>query len=65
MLAVLDHPGLTNILDAVVHLQLEVCKSSQDLFKHPTIKIIIITFRTTSNQFQHKVCQTIKDQMIS
>jgi len=29
------------------------------------LKIIIIAFRTTSNQFQHEVCQTIKDQMIS
>jgi len=55
----------TNILNAVAHLQFEVCKSSQDLFKHPTNKIIIITFRTTSKPFQHEVCQTIKDQMIS
>ena len=29
---------LTNILNAVVHLQLEVSKSSQNLFKHPTNK---------------------------
>ena len=29
---------ITNILNAVAHLQLEVCKSSQDLFKHPTNK---------------------------
>jgi len=28
-------------------------------------KIIIITFRTTSNPFQHEVCQTTKDQIIS
>ena len=28
----------TNTLNAVAHLQLEVCKSSQDLFKHPTNK---------------------------
>jgi len=26
------------MLNAVVHLQLEVCKSSQDLFKHPANK---------------------------
>jgi len=31
----------------------------------PQIKIIIITFRTTSNPFQHEVCQTIKDHIIS
>jgi len=30
--------NLTNILIAVDHLQLEVCKSSQGLFKHPTNK---------------------------
>jgi len=30
--------SLTNILNAVAHLQLEVCKNSQDLFKHPTNK---------------------------
>ena len=29
---------ITNILKVVAHLQLEVCKSSQDLFKHPTNK---------------------------
>jgi len=27
-----------NTLNAGAHLQLEVCKSSQDLFKHPTNK---------------------------
>jgi len=32
----------------------------------PQIKIIIITFRTTSNPFQQEfVKQTIKDQLIS
>jgi len=25
----------------------------------------MINFRTTSNPFQHEVCQTIKDQIIS
>jgi len=30
----------------------------------PQIKIII-AFRTTSNPFQHEVCQTTKDQVIS
>jgi len=25
----------------------------------------MITFRTTSNTFQHEVCETIKDQIIS
>jgi len=29
---------ITNILNAVAPLQLEVCRSSQDLFKHPTSK---------------------------
>ena len=29
---------ITSILNAVAHLQLEVCKSSQDLVKHPTNK---------------------------
>jgi len=29
----------------------------------PQIKIIIITFRTTSSPFQHEVCDTIKDQI--
>jgi len=29
---------ITNILNAVTHLQLEFCWSSQDLFKHATIK---------------------------
>jgi len=56
---------ITNIPNAVAHLQLEVCKSSQDLLNIPQIKIIIITFRTTSNPFQHEVCQTIKDEIIS
>jgi len=27
--------------------------------------MIIITLRTTSNPFQHEVCQIIKDQIIS
>jgi len=31
----------------------------------PQIKIIIITFRTTSHPFQQEVCETIKDQIIS
>jgi len=56
---------ITNILNVVAHLQLQVCKSNQDFFKHPTEKIIIITFRTTPNPFQHEVCQTIKNQIIS
>jgi len=30
----------------------------------PQINIIIFTFRTTSNPFQHEVYQTIKDQII-
>jgi len=48
---------LTNALNAVVHLQLEVCKSSQDLFKHPTNKNrhnylqSHITSISTSNNF--------------
>ena len=29
---------ITNILNTVAHLQLQFCKSSQDLFKHPTNK---------------------------
>jgi len=56
---------ITNALNAVARLQLEVCKSIQDLFNIPQIKTIIVTFRTTSNLFQHEVCQTMKDQIIS
>jgi len=32
------YTSITNILKTVAHLQLEVCKSSQDLFKHLTNK---------------------------
>jgi len=32
------YTSIINILNAVAHLQLEVCKSSQDLFKHLTNK---------------------------
>jgi len=32
------YTSITNILNAVAHLQLKVCKSSQDLFKHLTNK---------------------------
>jgi len=55
---------ITNILHAVVHLQLEVCKVVRIYLNISQIKIIIITFRITSNPFQHEVCQTTKDQII-
>ena len=32
------YTSITNILNAIAHLQLEVCNSSQDLFKHLTNK---------------------------
>jgi len=32
------YTSITNILNVVAHLQLEACKSSQDLFKHLTNK---------------------------
>jgi len=46
-------------------LQLEVAEVVRIYLNIPQIKIIIITFRTASNPFQHEICQTIKDQMIS
>jgi len=32
------YTNITKIFNAVAHLQLAVCKSSQDLFKHPINK---------------------------
>jgi len=56
---------ITNILNAVAHLQLKFAKVVRIYLNISQIKIIIITFRTASNPFQHEVCQTIKDQIIS
>jgi len=48
-----------------LQLQFSVCKSSQDLFKHPSNKNHHNYLQNPSNPFQHEICQTIKDQIIS
>jgi len=56
---------ITNILNAVAHLQLKCANVVRIYLNIPQIKIIIITFRTAHNPYQHEVCQSIKDEIIS
>jgi len=62
--AVIEKFTITNILNVVIQLQLEFCKVFSIYLNIPQTKIIITSFRTAPNPFQHEVCQTVKAQKI-